>query len=271
MGLLSAVKDIFSTKKYESPVAKAANLALTAIAHPVGFITNTKKAYEQTAKESVGQLLVGGVSNALLAVAPFTGAVKTAATKTLAATIAKAPVKSAAVGLIAAGAAVSSPTVVKTAASAVAAAPETLFKTGETIGGVIEGTKNFSDLTTKDVKNLAVAAGAGVVLATTAAVVYDYAKDKIEAKEIKSENINPAQQAKGITVTDLSTIQTPSTPTMPQTAPISKTSGAKKRRKGVKKTNLPSINQNVRVNVINSSKSVGISHSKKYLNKQILA
>lgn len=278
MGLLSGIKNIFKSS-YEygasdisTSISKAANLALTAIVHPVGFITNVEKAYKQTEKESVGQLVVGGASNALLAVAPFTGAIKTAAVKAVTSTIAKAPLKSAAVGLIGGGALLSSPTLAKTAVKTIAAAPETLVGTGEKIGKVVEGTANLSDLTSKDIKNIAVAAGAGAVLATGAAVAYNYIKDKKEDKVIEVENKTsiPQSSVQPITVTDLSQAQTPTTPITPQTSQVSSGTSPKKRRKGVRKAAMPSVNQSVRVNVINSSKSVGISHTKKYLNRQLL-
>lgn len=255
-----------------STISKAANVALTAIVHPIGFVTNVEKAYKQTAKESTAQLVVGGATNTLAVLAPFSGAVRGAVTKAVTTTIAKAPLKSAAVGLIGGGALISSPTLVKTAAKTIAAAPETLVGTGEKIGKVVEGTANLSDISPKDVKNIAVAVGAGAVIATGAALAYDYVKDKQETKvaEVENKTSIPQSSVKPITVTDLSQVQTPMTPITPQTNVTSSTGTPKTSKRRARRAKPQSINQSVRVNVINTSKSVGISQTKKYLNRQLL-
>lgn len=276
MGLIAGLKNIFkNTLEYGandvgSVISKVANIGLTAIAHPVGFVTNTEKAYKTTEKESVGQLLVGGVSNTLMAVAPFTGAIKAGVVKAVTSAVVKAPIKTAAVALVGGGALVSSPTLAKKAVNVVASAPESLFKTGETVGKIVESGGNIlTDLSNKDVKNIALATGAGAVLATGAVLAYDYVKDKVT----ETKAIQPAQdvvnQPNLITVKDLSA-QTPDTPQTPATQPMSSVqTGSKTGKRRARKAKPQNISQIVRVNVINSSRSVGISQTKKYLNQRL--
>lgn len=265
----------YGASDISSTISKVANVALTTIVHPIGFVTNVEKAYKQTEKESVAQLVVGGASNALLAVAPFTGAIKTAVVKAVTSTIAKAPIKSLAVGLIGGGALISSPTLVKTAVKTIAATPETLVGTGEKIGNVIERTSSLSDLTSKDVKNIAVAAGAGAVVAAGAAVAYDYLQDKKEEKaQLLPETPANANES-GISVTDKSgemykVMPMPeTTPTTPVTHEV-KAGTSTKKKKRTSKALPQNISQRVNVVVSNRSSSVGIKQNKKYINERIL-
>lgn len=103
------------------------------------------------------------------------------------------------------------------------------------------------------------------------------AKRTGEQTEAIMEQTAAIQEATGsmsqpnlIKVTDLSS-KTPETPPTPATQPLSSVqTGSKKRKRRATATKLPSISQNVRVNVINSSRSVGISQTKRYLNTRLL-
>lgn len=258
MGLFNAIGNIFNTKQYENPVAKVVNLGLTALVHPIGFLTNTEKAYEKTAKESTGQLVIGGASNALLAVAPFTGAIRGGITKAISSAFIKAPIKSTAIGLIGAGALVSSPKIAKKAVDVVAGAPENLFKTGEVVGGIVEkGGNILTDLEGKDVRNIATALGAGAIIGTGAVVAYDYLKDKNAEKGVfvgESEVISNANAPP----TDLGT------PTIAPERPTTNLTTTRKRYRRSKTKESPNINQ--RVNVLINNRSVGSqTQNRRYL------
>ena len=259
MSLFSSIKSILQEKPFVSKVDKITNLALTAITHPVGFITNTQKAYEVTSKESTTQLVVGGASNALLVTAPFSGAVKTAVTKTIASTIAKAPIKSAAVGLIGGGALISSPTIAKTAVNVVSSAPESLVGTGETIGKIVESGGNIlTDLSSKDVKNIGTALGAGVLLGGAGALAYDYFNNKkSEDKAIDTNTVvTPTKE------TDTTSLGTPSVAPLRETQTIT-SSGSRKRRKGSKKQ-APTIRINNAIAISNTTNGIKVQN-KRYL------
>lgn len=277
MGLISGLKNIFSSSyKYGasdllSTVSKAAGVAQTFLTHPIAAVKDIEKAYSTSIKETLLQAAVGGASNALLVTAPFSGAVKAGVGKAIAATVIKAPIKTAAVSLIGAGALTSSPSLAKKSIQVVSAFPESLVKTGEAIGKTVEkGGNVLETISSKDVKNVATALGAGVLVGGAAAAVYDYAKDKIQEKPVATTQPISFTPAQGVTVKDLSTPQTSTTPVTPQTSTVSSGTSPRKRRKGARKKDLPSIRQNVRVNVINTSKSVGTSKTAKYINNRLL-
>lgn len=256
MSLISSIKNILTSKPYVSTVDKVTNLALTAITHPVGFITNTEKAYDITSKQSTAQLVVGGASNALLVTAPFSGAVKTAVTKTVASTIAKAPIKSAAIGLVGGGALISSPTIAKSAVSVVSSAPESLVGTGETIGKIVEtGGNILTDLSNKDVKNITTALGGGLLVGAGATYLYDKLKENKEDKTLDTSTI----------VTPVKTGETSSvgTPTVaPQRETQTITTG--KRYKRSKKKEKPSIRINNAIAINNTTNGLKIQN-KRYI------
>lgn len=94
MGLIANIKNIMSSNQYESKIKKVTNLALTALTKPIGFITNTQKAYEKTSKQGATSLAIQGGLNAAAVVAPFSSAARSAAT-TAAKSVAKTIVQSA--------------------------------------------------------------------------------------------------------------------------------------------------------------------------------
>ena len=255
MSIFSAIGDVFKRQTLlgESKVGAVTRLIETAIVHPIGFVTNTQKAYDVTAKESLTQKVIGAGSNALLVTAPLVGAVKTAVVKTVSSVIAKAPVKSAVVGLISTGVAVSSPTAIKTAVKTISSAPESLVGTGEFIGGVIEGTKSIADIENKDVKNIALGLGLGAV-ATGVILAYGYLKDKKADKVLDTgKSILPGSK-------EVDTGTPKEAPTM-ETTSINPT---KKRRRHPTIKDKPSMRQSLRVNIFNSNNS--IKQTKTYLN-----
>jgi len=256
MSLFSSIKTILQEKPFESKVAKVANLALTAIVHPVGFVKDTTKAYETTKKESTAQLVVGGASNALLVTAPFSGAVKTAVTKTVASTIAKAPIKSAAVGLVGGGALISSPTIAKSAVSVVSSAPESLVGTGETIGKIVEtGGNILTDLSGKDVKNITTALGGGLLVGAGATYLYDKLKEDKDDKVLDTSTIvTPVKSGETSTV---------GTPTVAPTRETQIITSSTRRRKSKKKES-PTIRINNAIAINNTTNGIKLTN-KRYL------
>jgi hypothetical protein len=103
------------------------------------------------------------------------------------------------------------------------------------------------------------------------------AKRTGEQTEAIMEQTAAIQEATGsmsqpnlIKVSDLSS-KTPDTPPTPATQPLNSVgTGSKTSRRRARKAKPTSINQSVRVNVINSSRSIGISQTKKYINKELL-
>jgi hypothetical protein len=267
MGLFSAIaqkfkqEKILSTSTAGAVVSTATKVLESALVHPIGTLFNTKKAIEKTASETTGQKVVGAVSNTLLVVAPLSNLGKTAGAKIIE-KIAEKPIASATAGVIGAGVLTSSPTATKTLVNVTSSAPENLFKTGETIGGVIEGGKTIKDITSKDVKNVLIGAGAGAVVAGAGALAYDIYKSKKD-EAISTNNLNPNDRRTILPIdkpVDYSSIPTSENkPVTPQTTTIST---SKRRRKASRINKFSAVNQNVRVIV--QQKNTGVSMRKIY-------
>jgi hypothetical protein len=282
MGLLSSLQRIVIT-----PLAGTANLALSGLEKITG-----KKYGRQTVEAAMQDPVAKGLANVIIGGAAALGAVVAApaaasavaargGAAVVAKTAAKALIPSTAKGKVIA--AVAAPVVigaiskepVKVAKAAISAPSElaqfggdvATFAANPSVENAKQIVKESPIIST--VTGLLVAGGAVKTIAPAIATIKQTEAIKEQTEAIKGAT-DTIQAPSGITVTDLSKTQTPLTPITPQTAPMSSVDVAKTRRKRARKAKLPSVNQNVRVNVINSSKSVGISQTKKYLNKSIL-
>lgn len=273
MALFGAIKNILQGNQFESTLSKVTRIVETAIVHPIGFLTDTEKAYKTTEKESLAQKVVGGASNALLVVAPFTGAVKTAVTKTVASTILKAPVKSAVVGLVGGGALISSPTIRTEVVKTISGAPENLIGAGETVGGIVEGVVNPADVSEPEwysiARGLGLGAGIAVLLAGGVYLGYKLYNNKLKkVEETAKEKVE--ETAKIIDTGNVAIPENKQTPTnlgIPSVAPTMETqsiSSTKKRYKRTKTKETPQVRQTVNLMINNSTKSVGITN-KRYI------
>lgn len=282
MGLLSSLQKIVL-----APLAGTANLILAG-AEKVTGKTYGRQTVEAAMKDPVAKglanVIIGGTAaiGAVLAAPAVGGAVaarggvaavaKTAA-KSLIPSTAKGKVIAAVAAPVVVGAVVKEP--VK-AAKTIFNAPSELAQFGGDVASLAANPslENAKQLVKESplisaAAGLLVAGGAVKTIAPAIATIKQTAaiKEQTAAIEGATQSLTTPQ---GITVTDLTKVQTPLTPITPQTAPVSSISTPKTRRRGVRKFKMPSVNQSVRVNVINSSKSVGISQTKKYLNKRTL-
>jgi len=282
MGLLSSLQKIVAT-----PLVGVGNLIIKGINVfkkddiPTGTVEGALK--DPVIRGLTNVILGAGAGLAAVAVAPA------AASSVAAAGGTKAVIQKAATSLIPSTtkgkviAAVAAPVVIGAVAKepvksfkAAVQAPSELAQFG---GDIATFAANPSLESAKQIvkESPIISAAAGLLVAGGAIKTIAPAIATIKQTEAIKEQTTAIQgatasigQPQGITVTDLSKVQTPLTPVMPQTSQVSSATPTRKRRKGVKKAVLPSINQSVRVNVINSSKSVGISQTKRYLNRQLL-
>jgi len=257
MGILSSLQNLVSSKVSESTrkkVVSAADTALTILTSPIGAITNFKKAKEITSKTSTLSLLAQGVETSLIAVAPFTAAGKSLATKAAAAAF-KTPQR-AAITLTAAGSAIVSPTIRDVALTA--ATPSTYIGAGEKLGAFVEGAPSgVKDLASKGV--VAAATGLGIVGVGVAA----YELLKSDDKQTAAPTLLPELEGKPTTLPTNT-----ATPTLPETIAVSPTSTTKKRRHKVKREP-----QNIiqKTNIIINNANNSTKHTtKKYLNAALL-
>lgn len=290
MGLLSSLQ-----KAVLTPLAGTANLILS------GLEKVTGKTYGRQSVEAAMQDKVAtGLANVIIGGAVALGGV-VAAPKIAAAVAAKggtaAVVKSAAASLIPATAkgkiiaAVAAPIVVGAvmkeptkSIQAVVKAPSELaqfggdvatFAANPSLESAKEIIKESPLITTAATALGVIAVGKAVLPAIATAKQTGAIQEQTEA--YKQYTAGLEQAAAGITkpqlisVTDLSTPNKDILPMTPQTQTLSSVpTGTKTRKRRARKAVLPAINQNVRVNVINSSKSVGISQTKRYINKGLL-
>jgi len=280
MSLFSAIGNILKGNQYESTLSKVTRIAETALVHPIGFLTNTEKAYAVTAKESLGQKVVGGATNALLVVAPFTGAVKTAVTQTIAKTIISSPVKTAVVSLVGAGALISSPTVRNYAINAISGAPENLLGAGEMAGGIVEGTINPQDVSEPEwysiARGLGLGAGITLLLAGLAYGGYKLYGGKLKKVEETVVDKVTEEKEKIIDTGNTAIPDTPKTtqesnlgiPTTATTMPTQSISSTRRKRTNKRTKETPQMRQTLNLMINNSSKSTGIAN-KRYLNNEL--
>lgn len=243
--LITGIKNIFTdTIEYgksdiSGSITKVANLGLSLLAHPIGTLRDVEKTYKLTEKESALQLAVGGATNALTVLTPLSGAVKKTVGGAIASAFTKTPIKAGTTALIGAGALTTSPTLVKKGVDIIAGAPEGLVKTGETVGNIVEGTSSLLDLSSKDIKNLAVGVGAGAVVATGAGLAYDYFKDK-KAKDETSASANtllPSDDVKAQPISGQTPI-TPATKTVSASSPTKRKKGSRKSKRSAPYINI---------------------------------
>jgi hypothetical protein len=286
MGLLSKLQTAVLT-----PLAGAANLITSGLSKITGKTYGKTIASEAVKNDPVARglanvILGAGAGIAAVYAAPAVagsvasaGGAKAVASKVISAVTPKTLTGKAVAALA-----------VLPAATAIIKNPQVITKTA---GGIINLESNLiktaADPSLTNLKNTItenpVIAGAAGLLIGGAAVktILPVAGSLLTAKrtgeqtEAIMEQTAAIQEATGsmsqpnlIKVTDLSS-QTPQTPPTAATQPLSSVqTGSKKRKRRATATKLPSINQNVRVNVINSSKSVGISQTKRYLNTRLL-
>ena len=283
MGLLSGLTN-FVNNKVISPlqniverkvstatrekVVSATNTALTVLTSPIASITNFKKTKEETAKKSTLKLVSEGIENTLIAVAPFTSAGKTLATKAV--STAFGSVKATATTLIVGGAIASSPTVRNTAINLVT--PSNLVATGEKIGKIVEKTIATSPNPsgTEDLikGTLGAVAGLGVAGLAVAGgkILIDDIKDGglIDSKELSTASVTPSSQIAGkVLETDQQT------PPIAETVTLPKGEKTNKKRKRAKQKKQP---QNIiqRTNIlINNRNSQNKLSTKRYLNARV--
>lgn len=278
MGLISGIREIFQTKQYESKTYKTINLGLTALTKPISFITNPVKAYERTSKQGAGILAIEGAVTATTALAPFTAGGK-AVGGAIVKKILDKPIASAVTGLLGAGALAVSPTLRKTGAKAIE--PATYVEMGATAGGVVEklgtGTKP-EEITEPEWYALArtLGLGAGLSILTAGGVYLGYKLVSGRLKKVEEERSNltpelPTDATKHINdipeTTKNAIIPTnEQKPLMAETSTI--TTGRKRRRKGARLQQNPSVNQ--KVNILINNRSIGLQN-KRYIKEYALA
>lgn len=281
MGLLSSLQRIVLT-----PLAGTANLITAGLEKVTGKTygrQTVEAAMQDPVAKGLANVIIGGTAaiGAVLAAPAVGGAVaarggaaavaKTAA-KSLIPSTAKGKVIAAVAAPVVIGAVAKEP--VKSLKAAVQAPSELAQFGGDVASFVANPSLESAKQIVKESPIISAATGllvaGGAVKTIAPAIASIKQTEAIKEQTAAIEGATKAVQPQGITVTDLSQAQTPLTPVMPQTSQVSAGTQARKRRKGVRKAAMPSVNQSVRVNVINSSKSVGISHTKKYLNRQLL-
>lgn len=280
-----------------STISKVANTALTAIAHPIGFFTNTEAAYQKTAKESTGQLVIEGVTNTLAVLGGVAvGAAAKAGTlgKSVAAVIPKlipATTKGKIIAAVAApvviGAVANNPF---KAAEAISKTPAALGNFGSNLAGLAANPTlaNAKTLVT-DNPVISTLVGAGAVAAVgggiglAANTIATFTNSQSTKANTAATNAgliaeNPSNSNdSGISVTDKSgemykIMPMPETqPTTPVTHVVKQGTTSTRRKKRTSKAVPQNISQKVSVLVNNRSSSVGIKQSKKYINREILA
>lgn len=276
MGLFSAIGNIFKTDKYVSTTAKVANLALTAIVHPIGFIKDTQKAYDKTMGESTAQLVVGGASNTALVLVPFSAGVRTAVGKSVATVFTKSPLLATGSTLIGAGALITSPTIRNLAVDTVSSFPEKAIGLGEKVGEVVEDVKSPSDITEPEwyalARSLGLGAGIAILLGGGIYLGYRYYKGKLE--KVKTEEPEAPDKEK---VMDTGSANIPDTPKsqdtgIPTIAPerelTSISSKKRKRRVIEKKPTQIRINNAIAINNVQRNSANRIT--KNYLKSELL-
>ena len=265
MGLFGAVSSILKEKAYINPIAKVANLALTAITHPIGFLTNTKSAYEKTSKTNLIGLEVAGVTNTLVALAPFSVPIRSTAVKIIAGASTKTKVIAGTGALITAGALVSKP---KETILALENAPSSIGNFLGNAGGLV------ADPSISKAKELisenplvagAVAVGGALAIGGIASNVIN----TLAVKENTRATIDSNKElAIGTNNQTTSNANAPPTDlgisTIAPERPTTNLTTARKRYKRAKKEEVKSMNQ--RVNVLINNRSIGSQiQNKRYL------
>jgi len=251
MSLFSNIKDFVTQNVSDTTKKKVVSVidsALTVLTSPIGAIKNFKKAKEVTSKTSTLSLVAQGVENTLLAVAPFSAAGKSLATKAV--SKAFGTVGSSATTLLVGGAAVSSPTIRNAAVNLLT--PSNLIASGEKIGKYVEDIPD--KVKDSGIVGGVLAAGAGLGLTGLAVagakLLYDDYKDGGIIDTLPTETGESS-----IIATN------PSVPMGQETSTISV--GKRKYKKSKKQQQPQNISQKVNIMINNSNKS----QTKKYLNR----
>ncbi len=267
MGILSALQNLVSKNvSYDTrmKVVSGVDTALTVLTSPIAALKDFGKAKAETSKKSATKLVAEGVENTLIVLTPFTSGAKTIAGKVLVAASSSLP--RAALSLTAIGAAATSPTIRKTAITALT--PSNYIGAGEKLGSIIEelptGIKNISG---KGVVLAATGLGLTGLAAAGGKLLYDDIKDGgLFDNEIKTDLSNlPTEINKNLPVATIPT--NTETPKLPETISLSPTP-TRKRRKATKKQ---PTNMTQRTNIIinNTNNSTKLK-TKKYLKAQVL-
>ena len=277
MGLLSGITNFVNNKVIQplnkivaekvsvdtrKKVVSAVDTALTILTSPIGAVTNFKKAKEETSKKSTTKLVAEGIETTLIAVAPFTSAGKTLATKAV--TTAFSSVKNTAITLVGAGAVATSPTIKNAIVQAVT--PSNYIQAGEKIGNVVEGfNQDQKTLTEKVIQTGLIGLGGVAVVGASIPVI----KALIPDKEEKVATLPPTPEpTKNLSPSVMET--NTEKPFTPETTTITTGTTRKKAKKRKSKIS-PTQNIIQKTNIlINNSNKTTKFQTKKYLNERVL-
>ena len=241
MGLISNLQSWVTqhvSTETRAKVVSAVDTTLTALTSPFQAIVDFKKAKEETSKKTPLKLVAEGVENVLAVTAPFTSAGKTLLVKAGQAAFKTLP--RAATTLTAGAAILSSPTIRKTAVTALT--PSTYIGAGEKIGQFVEkAPKEVKDAASKGV----VLAGTGLGLFGAGVAAYNLltGDEKPSPEKPSPEKPLPTNTATPESNLQAATIPTNTqTPKIPEVIEVKPSVKSKRRRKTKKKREVPYIN-----------------------------